>query len=307
MKTDRLLSIVIYLLNHNTVTAAKLAERFEVSKRTILRDIDHISSAGIPIQSHPGAKGGYSIMEGYKLDGRLVSADDSSTIITALKGLLSAYDSRRYSEALEKISAILPQKQNQNIFLDFGASGEDDKIQAKLKVLENAIINSNTVEIFYVNALGGTSIRLVEPIALSYRWYAWYLLAFCTTRQEYRIFKVVRISRIEPTITAFSKVHDDPSTLLKQAFQNGSRKTLEIVLRCKAEIEVQICEYLNGEITEITDSGDFIMHIHALEDERMWFAMLLSFGDKVMVLEPESLKARLAKTAENILSLYKEQ
>jgi predicted DNA-binding transcriptional regulator YafY len=132
------LSIVIYLLNHDTVSAAKLADRFEVSKRTILRDIEQISSAGVPIKSIPGANGGYSIMEGYKLDGRILNAEEQASIITALKGFLSSYNDKRYNTILEKISSILPGKQNQRIFLDFGATGDNSEIQEKLKTLEKA-------------------------------------------------------------------------------------------------------------------------------------------------------------------------
>jgi len=305
MKIDRLLSIVIYLLNHNITSAAKLAERFDVSKRTILRDIEHISLAGIPIQSIPGAKGGYSIMEGYKLDGCIVNNEVTSTIITALQGLLSAYDNKRYYEALEKISSAFPRKQTQNIFLDFGASGENDEIQTKLKILENSINCKYAVEVSYENALGNTSRRLVEPIALNYRWYAWYLLAFCISKQDYRIFKIARISELVPTKTPFATQHEDAAYLLEQAFRNGERKSLDITILCKAEIKIPICEYLWGKITETLENGDFVMQIHAPEDERMWFAMLLSFGDKVTVLQPKSLKIRLTETAQNILSLYK--
>ena len=305
MKTERLLSIVIYLLNHDTVSAAKLAERFEVSKRTILRDVEQISSAGIPIKSLPGANGGYSIMEGYKLDGRIINAEDQASIITALKGFLSSYDDKHYNEVLEKISSILPEKQSQYIFLDFGASGENREIQGKLKTLENAIQSKTVVQISYVNALGGASRRHVEPIALNYRWYAWYLLAYCQTKQDYRIFKLARISELEPTRIPFTKEHGDPAMLLEQAFQEVGRRELNITLLCKAEAKVQICEYLNGNIVETLENGDFIMRMNVLEDERTWFAMLLSFGDKVKVLEPVDLITRLTKTAENILSLYK--
>lgn len=305
MKTDRLLSIVIYLLNHDTVSAAKLAERFEVSKRTILRDIEQIAFAGIPIKSLLGVNGGYSIMEGFKLDGRLVNTEDQVSIITALKGFLSAYDNNRYNEALEKISSILPKQQSQYIFLDFGASGENNEIQTKLKIFEKAIYNKKAVQILYVNAMGGTSNRLVEPIALNYRWYAWYLLAYCQTKQDYRIFKLARISELEPTGTPFMKEHGDPAPLSERAFQGSGRKGLDITLLCKAEVKVQVCEYLGGTIEETLDNDDFIMRMYSLEDERMWFAMLMSFGDKVTVLEPEELKTRIAETAEKTLSLYK--
>ena len=305
MKTERLLSIVIYLLNHDTVSAAKLAERFEVSKRTILRDIEQISSAGIPIKSTSGANGGYSIMEGYKLDGRIINAEEQASIITALKGFLSSYDDKRYNAVLEKITSILPEQQNQHIFLDFGASGENSEIQRKLKTLEKAIQDKNIVQISYVNALGGSSNRLLEPIALNYRWYAWYLLAYCQMKQDYRIFKLARISEFEPTGTTFTEEHGDPAVLLERTFQGIGRRELNIALLCKTDVRVQVGEYLDGDIVETLDNGDFIMRMNALEDERMWFAMLLSFGNKVMVLEPDELKKRLTETAENILSLYK--
>ena len=307
MKTDRLLSIVIYLLNQDTVSASKLAEKFEVSKRTILRDIEQISLAGIPVKSVPGAGGGYSIMEGYKLDGRLVNAGDQTSIVTALTGFLSAYDGKRYNEVLEKISSIVPKEQRQTVFYDFGASGENDEIQIKLRTLEKAINEKNAVQISYVNALGGMSDRLIEPLALNYRWYAWYLLAYCTAKQDYRIFKLARISSLEPTKAAFSKDHGDPAALLEQAFESGERKELEVSLLCKAEVKVQVREYLGGTVEKTLDNGDVILHLSVLEDERMWFAMLLSFGDKITVLEPEKLKTRLTKIAENILSLYEKQ
>ena len=307
MKTDRLLSIVIYLLNHDTVSAAKLARRFEVSRRTILRDIEQISMAGIPIKSLPGANGGYSIMEGYKLEGRLISEEEQASILTALKGFMSAYDNKKYNAALEKVSSVLPNRQKQpHIFLDFGASGENNELQEKLKHIENVIIDKNAISISYVDASGRVSHRLVEPLALNYRWHAWYLLAFCTVRQDYRIFKAARINSLENTSIAFSKEHGDPAVLLEHAFQSGNRKGGYITLLCKGSIKIQISEYLGGTITETHENGDFIQRIHTIEDERMWFAMLLSFGDQVRVLEPDDVRNRLVETAENILSVYKE-
>jgi predicted DNA-binding transcriptional regulator YafY len=296
---------VIYLLNHDTVSAVKLAERFEVSRRTILRDIVQISLAGIPVKSMPGMNGGYSIMEGFKLDGRLIGTEEQTVIITALKGFLSSYNDKRYHAVLEKISSILPGQQSQHIFLDFGASGENRETQKKLEVLEKAVEDKKTVQISYVNAMGDSSNRVIEPIVLNYRWYAWYLLAYCQTKQDYRIFKLARISEYKSTETLFTKEHGDPAALLEQAFQGVGRRELNITLLCKADVRVQVCEYLDGYIVETYESGDFIMRMYTLEDERMWFAMLLSFGDKIKVLEPEELITRLTATAENILSLYK--
>ena len=304
MKTDRLLSIVIYLLNHDTVTAAALAERFEVSRRTILRDIEQISLAGIPIKSLSGPNGGYSIMEGYKLEGRLLNEEEQASIFTALKGFSSAYDSNKYNEVLEKISSVLPKRKQQHVFLDFGASGDDEGLQHKLKQVETAIVNKNTINISYVNALGDSSTRLVEPIALNYRWYSWYLLAYCTLKQDYRIFKMARIGELEYAQKAFSKEHEKPDVLLEQAFKDGKRKGFYINLYCKASVKVQINEYLGGTIMEVFKSGDFMLQTYVMEDERMWFGMLLSFGDKVRVLEPVDLQERVVSVAKNIISMY---
>jgi len=306
MKTYRLLSIIIYLLNNDTVSAAKLAKHFEVSKRTILRDMEQISMAGIPVKSLTGANGGYSIMEGFKLDRCLINTEEQASIIIARKGFLSAYDTKRYNEVMEKVSSIFNKHQNQHIFLDFGASGENNEIQIKLKVFEEAISAKKAVKISYVNALGESSSRLVEPIALNYRWYAWYLLAYCKNKHDYRIFKLARIIDFESAGTPFGKEHGDPAILLEQSFQGSERKCIDITLQCKAEVKVQVCEYLGGRILETHENGDFIIRMHALEDERMWFAMLLSFGDKVRVVAPEEIKTRLAETAKNILSLYRE-
>jgi predicted DNA-binding transcriptional regulator YafY len=306
MKTNRLLSIILYLLNHNTVSAAKLAERFEVSRRTVLRDIEQIALAGIPIKSVPGAGGGYSIMEGFKLDGRLVRKEDQDSIITALKGFLSAYDNQRYIDVLENMSSLFP-KQRQYIFLDFGALGENVETQRKLKSLEIAIRERKAARITYVNAYGDGSERIIEPVALNYRWYAWYLLAYCRTKQDYRVFKLARISGLEITDMPHIKEHGDPAVLLEQSFQETNRACTEVTLLCKAAVKVQIREYLGGTITKTMDNGDFLMRLTVLEDERMWYAKLLSFGNQIEVIEPEELKTRLADTAEKILLLYKKQ
>ncbi|MDR0896978.1 MAG: YafY family transcriptional regulator [Oscillospiraceae bacterium] len=306
MKTERLLSIVIYLLNHDTVSAAKLAERFAVSRRTILRDMEQLSLARIPIQSHPGARGGYAIMKGYKIDAQLMNADDQASILTALQGFLTAYDHTRYQGTLEKLASLLPKQPNQHVFLDLGASGENAAIQAKLKALESAIADKKVVQMTYVNAWGGETHRLVEPIALNYRWYSWYLLAYCQTKQDYRVFKLVRISDHETTPIAFTKEHGDPAPLLAAAFEDHGRKALAITLLCRASIRVQVCEYLKGTIINTLENGDFIMQLEVLEEERMWFAVLLSFGDQIVVLEPRALKNRIIETAENILTRYKE-
>lgn len=304
MKIDRLIGITIYLLNRNTVSAKELAERFEVSVRTIVRDIEALSAAGIPVSSSTGMSGGYSIMEGYKFNGQMVNAEEQTAIVTAQKGLFTAYDGSRYADVLEKLSSVFQKQEQQHVFLDFGVSGENMVIQEKLKILDDAIKNRTAVNIDYVSASGAASNRLVEPLALNYRWYAWYLLAFCMKKQDYRIFKLARIDKLECTNISFSREHGDPERLLESAFSGAGRRIPDIILRIKPFVKVQVCEYLNAEHMETLENGDFIMRIDAYESERMWFAMLMSFSDAVEVLEPEEVRIRVIETAKNILSLY---
>jgi len=303
MKIDRLLSIVIYLLNHETVSARALAEKFEVSKRTILRDVEQISLAGIPIQSTQGINGGYSIMPGYKLERQFASGGDYSSIVTALSGMCSAYDDRRFGAALEKILSLMPKPPEQHIFFDFGAAKENAEIQTRLKMIEAAIVERRGVEISYLNAYGAASRRAVEPLALTYKWYAWYLLAYCEEKKDYRVFKVARIAEIILLQSHFA-ARENVAELLENAFRQDGMRYREVTLLCKAEIKTQAQEYLSGNVTEILENGDFILKFCPIESERVWFAMLLSFGDCVKVLEPEELKTRLTDTAKKILSLY---
>lgn len=175
MKIDRLLGIIIYLLNRNVASSQALAEKFEVSQRTIQRDMDAIDQAGIPIISYKGANGGYGIAEGYRMDRQLTSSDDYQNIITALKGLCSGYESKKLNATLEKfLSLTLPQHGiKQKLLLDFGVLKEDSNISSCIKIIEKAIETEKAVEFNYTNADNNTSRRIVEPIILTYKWYAW--------------------------------------------------------------------------------------------------------------------------------------
>ena len=302
MKIDRLLAITMYLLNRETVSAAALAERFEVSKRTIQRDIEVLNQAGIPIVSVFGTNGGYGIMDGFKLTKQIAGIDDYLNIIIALKGLSSAYDNDRIKTTLEKALATMPGKE-QRLFVDFAAAREHPRVNDTLKTMETAICDKTVLQIEYADAGGQSSLRKIEPLALSYRWYAWYLFAYCRDRQDYRLFKLPRILSCRPLHGAFSKTHDSIEERMNRHISQDQRQWYRIRLLCRKEIRPQVLEYLGNHIAEELENGDFIFQNH-LPFERMWFSLLLGFGNQVEVLEPEDLKTMLKEQAEKILSLY---
>lgn len=302
MKIDRLIAITMYLLNRETVSASVLAERFEVSRRTIQRDIDSLNQAGIPIVSTYGSGGGYEIMDGFKLIKQIAGIDDYLNIIIALKGLSSAYDNEKINTTLEKAFTTM-QGGEQRIFVDFSVAQEKILVNEFLRLIEKAIHEETPLLIEYINANGMLSKRIVEPLALSYRWYTWYLFAYCTAKQDYRLFKLPRISSCKPVNGLFSKEHGNVEALMKKIYAADKRESLCIRLLCKGEIKQQVLEYLNGSIVEERENGDFIIVMN-VPFERMWFSMLLGFGNQIEVLEPEELKTLLKQKAEEILSIY---
>lgn len=307
MKIDRLIGITMYLLNRNVVSAKELAERFEVSVRTIVRDIDSLSSAGIPISSSTGAAGGYEILDTFKLNKQITTVEDYLFIITALKGMCSAYDNKKINTTLEKmLTAGHYKDEEQRVFIDFGVVSEGRNITELVREIEEAICNKNIVEFDYTGSTGRKSHRIVEPLALNYRWYAWYMLAYCTYKNDYRLFKLNRLADLIITDKLIEHEHGNIPDLLEKQWRNDTRRNISMKLLCKAEARVPIMEYAKGKIIEERENGDFIMLANGIENERIWFSMLLGFGDAVQILEPQEVIDMLKEKSMQIQNLYKD-
>lgn len=307
MKIDRLIGITMYLLNRNIVSARELAERFEVSVRTIVRDVEALSKAGISISSSTGASGGYEIIDTFKLNKQITNVDDYLFVITALKGMCSALENKKVEGTLERLLAGNNRKSSdQRVFLDFSVAREGENIPEYTKLLESAITDEYMVEFDYTDSAGKTNHRSIEPLALTYKWYAWYLFGYCTYKNDYRIFKLNRINNILIVKKPFAREHPNIAELMETQWVSDTRICWDIKLLCKARTRIPVMEYLKGTIVEEYDNGDFILSMHAIESERMWFSLLLGFGDDVKVLEPEELKERLLQKSCQIQNLYKE-
>ena len=307
MKIDRLIGITMYLLNRNVVSAKELAERFEVSVRTIVRDVDALSIAGIPIASSTGASGGYEILDTFKLNKQITTMEDYLFIITALKGLCSAYDNKKINTTLEKLLTAGHYKdEEQRVFIDFGVVREGGNIPEFVREIEEAIHNKSIVEFDYTDSAGQKSHRTVEPLALNYRWYAWYLLAYCTYKNDYRFFKLNRLTDLTVTDKPINCEHGNVPELLEKQWSKDTRRYIPMKLLCKAEARAPIMEYMKGQIVEECENGDFVMVTYGMENERMWFSLLLGFGDSVEVLEPQEIIDMLKEKTLQIQNLYRD-
>ncbi len=300
MKTDRLLGITVYLLRHGLTSASALAARFEVSLRTIQRDAEALSRAGIPIYSRPGAGGGYAIVEEYRLEHIAASAADAALIRTALEGLHSAHPNARVRTALDKVS-LLSQRPDDGLVLDFGVLHEDGALNAKLSLLEGAAAAKRLVSFLYTDARGVESARRAEPVSLVYRWYAWYLLAYDPERADYRTFKLSRMRDVQSLPDRFERAHPPVRELLSCG--ETGRAYIDAEIRCTSRARAKAQEYLNGRVVAEEADGACRMRLHLPEDELAWFGVLLALGDGVRVLEPQALRERMAQKAREILAV----
>lgn len=305
MRIDRLLGITIYLLNREKASSKKLSERFEVSRRTIQRDMEAIARAGIPVASTYGAGGGYSIIKSFRIEGHAAEDSDYTTIVTALKGLSTAFGNPRIDALLEKIISVAGRSaQRSEVVLDFGILRERESINEMLTLLEECISHKRGVAFDYTNADDVSGRVEAEPIVLTYKWYSWYLFAFCSAKMDYRLYKLCRIDNLSVTGRPFSQEHENAETLLSRHEESSRRKYIDIKLLCKAEVRTKALEYLNGNIEEEYENGEFLLTLHLPENEHMWFATLLALGNKAVVVEPAGLRLRLAQKAKEILEAY---
>lgn len=304
MKVDRILEIIIYLINHDNVPASYLAERFHVSVRTIQRDMVSISSIGIPVYAEGGKYGGYSILPTYKIKNSDIRDDEQQMIIKALKSLATSYTSDTLKALIEKYNAIIEKEGGQKVFWDFGVTRENAHVQSMNKLLEQAVEERRHVTFDYQNASGEKSKQCVEPLAIHYKWYAWYLFAYSPDKGQYRTFKVARMRNLHKKDMISAIEHGDVEKLMKDSEQAYYQTSIHIEVQFDNEDIGLMTEYFpDCPIKELTEKESLIF-IDVPAKERLWKALLLSFGNKVKVIGPEEYKKELIATAKKFLSNY---
>lgn len=306
MKTDRLYAITIYLLNHDLTSASELARHFEVSVRTIQRDIDSLCCAGIPVIAMGGSRGGYRIAERFKMDNQILSKEEFPYLLAALKGLSTATNNRRVDTIYEKISTLSGQYRDAEMILDFSVLREGD--ENLLQMLQSAALHKRMVAFTYTNNNGQTREHTVEPIAVIYRWYAWYLLAYCTGKEDYRTYKLVRMENAKLLDKTFTRTHESAERILAESNEKYQQQTelTKVIMKCSPEAVYRIKEYMRGRIIQELPDGGAVMEVHVVEKEQWWIGTLLSLGDGVLIQEPEHIRKRVIDSAKKLLFLYGE-
>lgn len=304
MKVDRILEIIVYLVNHDHVPASYLAERFHVSVRTIQRDMVSISSIGIPIYAEGGKYGGYSILPTYKIKNSNIKNDEHQMIIKALESLATSYTSDTLKALIEKYNAIIEKEGGKKVFWDFGVTRENNHVQNMIHLLEQVIAEKKHIIFNYRNASGKKSKQYIEPLAIHYKWYAWYLFSYSPENKQYRTFKVARIQNLYVDDTVSVIEHGNIEKLMKDSEQEYYRTCIHIEVQFDNEHTNLMAEYFPDCPAEKLTETISRIFIDVPAKERLWKALLLSFGNKIKVIGPEEYKKELIETAKKILSNY---
>lgn len=298
MKTERLLGIVMVLLQQDKVTAPQLAERFEVSRRTINRDMEDICKAGIPLVTEQGRGGGISILDSYKVDKALFTREEMQAVLAGLKGIDSVSKVSCFAGILEKLSG----KENRiiadnTVVIDL-ASHYQEPLTQKIGEIRQAILGRRMISFSYYSEKGESN-RCMEPYQLIFKWSSWYVFGYCSDRNAYRLFKLNRIGDLHTLEKEFSPREIPREELNPDKYFCSDTIHLKAVF-AESEKYRLIEEYGIDCCTPYKNNGllferDFVSY----KNMQQW---IFSFGDKVTVLEPEELVRERLEQAVNIIS-----
>ncbi|WP_276356111.1 helix-turn-helix transcriptional regulator [Cohnella caldifontis] len=304
MKLDRLLAITMTLLNQPRVSAAVLAKRFEVSLRTIYRDMEAINQAGIPIVSFAGSDGGYEIMEGYRLEKQVLSLEDFSSICTALRSVRSATDQSEIDRLIERIGALVPEPsalEGQSLVdLDFKPAPNDKE---RFVPLHEAIKELKIVQFAYLDNKGSETERKVEPMGLFLKGYVWYMYGFCLNRTDIRVFRLSRISGLKILPQSFVRRDYTLKDVERQFMERADFAKVKAVLRFRPEAETRVRDEFGYDRMTVNPDRTISLTASFSSMDRA-VQKIMSFGGSVQVIEPQQLIRELKEQIRKMSGLY---
>ncbi len=293
---NRLFEIVYILLQKKKTTAKELADRFEVSTRTIYRDIETLSTANIPIYASKGKDGGIGLLDEYVLNKTILSEEEQNQILFALQGMKKV-KGQDEKDILEKLSILFNKKINDWIKIDFSNWGNIQ--EERFDIIKSAILNKQLVQFTYYNSNGEESKRIVEPLQIWFKDKSWYLVSYCKLKQDYRIFKIARIKEVK-----MLQEHFERELPKEEENEQYNFKIIELELEINKAMTYRVYdEFESKEITKKQD-GNFSIKVKYPENEWV-YGYILSFGEYAKVLNPgyakNIIKDKLQRTLKNYL------
>lgn len=308
MKVDRLVSIIMILLDQERIGAQELANMFEVSPRTIYRDIDAINMAGIPVRSTSGVGGGFEIMPQYKIDKKVFSTADLSALLMGLSSISELVRGDELVHALAKVKSFIPADRAKDIELkvnqiriDLSQWMGNSNIQPYLEIVKAALQESRLLTFDYVAHHGNKTTRTVEPYQLVLKGSHWYLQGYCHIRNDYRLFRLSRMSNLQTKEETFTpRDYQKPQLEFDDILETIQTK---IKIRIHKSVMDRVLDYCTYEDFTPDSNEYYIVNFPFIENE-YHYDILLSFGDKCECLEPLHIRTKMKQRIHDIAALY---
>ena len=299
MQIHRLFEIVYLLIERKTMTARQLAEHFEVSTRTVLRDVGVLSAVGIPLYTTRGKGGGISILDGYVLSKAFFSESEQAGILAALQQL-SAAQYPDTDPVLQKLKGIFVKQPTDWLEMDLSHWGSRPADKEKIDLIQAAILHRQGLRFTYSNARGETGERLVYPLKLVFKSMAWYISAYCTDKQDYRVFKLSRLRNAKLAERYFGDLQLSAPPL---TIEDSPLPPVTVTLLIHPRQAHRVYDEFDRE--QITQLDDGTYRVQALMQAEEWmYHYLLTYGPDLEVLEPPQIRRALRDIAQTICSKY---
>ncbi|OJD71017.1 YafY family protein [Bacillus sp. NH11B] len=303
MKLERLLSIIFKLLNNEILSASSLADEFQVSPRTIYRDIEAICAAGIPVVSYQGTNGGFGIIKGYKFDKSLMGSYDILNLITVLSSLSNIFKDKEIEHTIDRLKLLDTNSNNKSLLVDLESHRTEPN---SLMNLRKAIHEKKVIHFNYVSNKNEFTSREVEPIHLHYKFRNWYIYGYCRERQNYREFRVSRMMDVTLTQEKFLQNHE----IKEEAFYSNRNLVgfEDVVIWVSSNSLAEALDQFQNSSKTINDDGSMTITISVYQPlQAGWLkSILLSFGSGAKIVKPIELQSILIDEAKKIIKVYED-
>jgi predicted DNA-binding transcriptional regulator YafY len=300
MKIDRLIGILSILLQEEKITEQELADRFEVSRRTIIRDMEDLSKAGIPLTSSQGIGGGVSIMSGYRMDRTLLTSKDMRMILAGLRSLDSVGGSSYYGQLMEKIQSGSSEliSGRDSILIDL-ASWYKDTLAPKIETIQDAIENRHLITFNYY-APSGDSIRTIEPYYIVFKWTSWYVWGWCLKRKDFRMFKLNRMDKLKETSKEF-----ECRTIPAPDFSSTGvfPERIKVKALFAPDVKWRLIEEYGPDCYKEEEDGRLLLEIEHTDEDNL-IGWIMTFGDRAELIEPVSVRKKISELLNKMTSMY---
>lgn len=299
MKINRVFEILYILLNREKISSKELAEKFEVSVRTIYRDIEVISGAGIPIFMTQGRNGGISLPQNFTLNKQVLTENEKKDMLIAIQSL-NSFNKESAKSIFSKLSSLFGENQRDYIKIDY--SGWENTIEKQFELSKEAILLNKRLSFNYISTKGEKTYREVEPYVLWFKSKAWYLKCFCLEKNEIRLFRLSRITNIRILDENINLTKLDEAVLIEEKKQVQPEK-IKIKLKIDSSQEYRVKDDFLEQDISYDNERNLIVTLNVLENEWL-YGYILSYGSFATVIEPEYIVENIKKRLQKNLSNY---